>query len=226
MSALGWDSCPICHQPMTARRGVAVTGEQFCDRHLGQASCILCAMPANAPDLAVAVCRRCATTSIRTQDDVKRELPAVKRQLADLGIRTVKPVWVELSAPEVLNSIANEHALGVTVSQGSNVIRLLVLRDLPFLKFGTTVVHEVMHTYMAQNGFGELPPLVAEGLCQLLAYAWIRRRDGMLAAAVRRQIEENPDPIYGTGFRQARDAVRRVGLERTLDTVKLHQRFP
>ena len=80
--------------------------------------------------------------------------------------------------------------------------------------------HEAMHSYMAQNGFGQVPARIAEGLCQLLAYAWIKRQDGILAAAERRLIEENPDPIYGDGFRQARDTVRRVGIRRTLDTVK------
>jgi hypothetical protein len=48
----------------------------------------------------------------------------------------------------------------------------------------------------------------------------------MLAAAERRQIEENPDSIYGDGFRQARDAVRRVGVRRTLATVKRQHRLP
>jgi hypothetical protein len=225
-SALGWGSCPVCHQPMTARRGVALTGEQFCDRHLGQTNCRLCAMPAKAHDRTIALCRRCASTSIRTQADVKRELPAMKRQLADLGIRTITPVRVELATPEQLDGIANNHALGVTISRERSVVRLLVRQDLPFVKFGTTVAHEVMHTWMTQNGFGELPPLVAEGLCQMLAHAWIRRQDGILAAAERHQIENNPDPIYGEGFRKAIDAVRRAGLPRTLDTVKLHRRFP
>jgi hypothetical protein len=225
-SVSGRDSCPVCHQAMTARRGVAVTGEQFCDRHLGMASCALCVMPADASGLAIPLCRRCAATSVRTQAEVKRKLPAIKQQLAGLGIRTVSPVWVELAAADKLRGIAGDHALGVTVSRGDEVINLLVLQDLPLVKFGTTVAHELMHSYMAQNGFGEVPARIAEGMCQLLAYAWVIRQDGMLAAAERRQIEENPDSIYGDGFRQARDAVRRVGVRRTLATVKQQHRLP
>jgi hypothetical protein len=211
---------------MTARRGVALTGEQFCDRHLEQAPCALCAMPADASGMAIALCRRCAATSIRTQSDVGRELPSVKRQLAALGIRTVTPVRVQLAAPETLRGLAGDHALGVTVTQGTDVVDLFVLKDLPLLKFGTAVAHEVMHTYMTQNGFGQVPARVAEGLCQLLAYAWIIRQDGMLAAAERRQIAENPDPTYGDGFRQAYEAARRVGVRRTLAAVKQEHRFP
>jgi hypothetical protein len=222
----GPDSCPVCGRTMTVRRGVALTGEQFCDRHLDQEPCALCAMPADAPGLAISLCRRCAATSIRTSADVRRELPTVKHQLAALGIRTVTPVKVQLASAELLQRIVGNHALGATISRGTSVVDLFVLQDLPLLKFGATVAHEVMHTYMTQNGFGDVPPLVAEGLCQLLAFAWIIRQDGMLAQAERRQIAENPDPIYGDGFRQAYEAVRRVGVRRTLATVKEQHRLP
>jgi hypothetical protein len=222
----GTDSCPVCGGAMTMRRGVAMTGERFCDRHLGQQPCALCAMPADAPGLAIPLCRRCSATSIRTSADVKRELPAVKRQLAALGIRTVTPVKVQLASAELLQRIIGNHALGATVSSNTSVVDLFVLQDLPLLKFGTTVAHELMHTYMTQNGFGDVPARIAEGLCQLLAFAWITRQDGMLAEAERRQIAENPDPIYGDGFRQAYEAVQRVGVQRTLATVKGQHRLP
>ena len=101
-----------------------------------------------------------------------------------------------------------------------------MLQDLPLLKFGTTVAHEAMHSYMTQNGFGRVPAHIAEGMCQLLAYAWVIRQDGMLAAAERKQIEDNPDSVYGDGFRQAYEAARRVGVKRTLATVKDQHRFP
>jgi hypothetical protein len=211
---------------MTTRRGVALTGEQYCDRHLDLAACALCGMPADASGLAISLCRRCAATSVRTQADVKRTVPGIKQQLAALGIRTVTPVRVELASPGRLRGVAGVHALGVTVSQGDEVTHLLVLQDLPMLKFGTTVAHEAMHSYMTQNGFGQVPVRIAEGLCQLLAYAWVIRQDGILAAAERRLIEENPDPIYGDGFRQAYQAVSRVGVRRTLAMVKQQHRLP
>jgi Protein DA1 len=220
------DSCPVCGRPLTVRRGVALTGEQFCDRHLGLKPCALCAMPADVPGLAIPLCRRCAATSISTSADVRRELPTVKRQLAALGIRTITPVKVQLASAELLHGIVGDHALGVTVSRETSVVDLYILQDLPLLKFGTTVAHEVMHTYMTQNGFGDVSPRIAEGLCQLLAYAWIIRQDGILAEAERRQIAENTDSIYGDGFRQAYAAVRRVGVRRTLATVKREHRLP
>ena len=226
VGALQRESCSVCRNAMTVRRGVALTGELFCDRHLGQTACALCAMPADAPELAIPLCQRCAGTSIRTEADVGRVLPAVKRQLTTLGIRTITPVRVKLAPSELLQRTVGNHALGATVFQGNEVINILVLHDLPFVRFGATVAHEVMHAYMTQNRFGRVPSQVAEGLCQLLAYAWVIRQEGILATAERRQIEENPDPIYGDGFRQAYEAVRRVGVLRTLATVKHQHRLP
>jgi hypothetical protein len=225
-SGSGRELCPACGQAMTSRRWVAMTGEQFCDRHSGQAPCALCAMPSDASGLAIDLCRRCAATSVRTRADIKRELPGMKQQLAVLGIRTVRPVRVQLAPAEELSRTAGGHVLGATLYRGTNVINIFVLQDLPLLKFGTTVAHEVMHSYMAQNDFGQVPSRVAEGLCQLLAYAWIIRQDGTLATAERRQIAENPDPIYGDGFRQAHEAARRVGVRRTIATVKEQHRLP
>ena len=48
----------------------------------------------------------------------------------------------------------------------------------------------------------------------------------MLAEAERKQIADNPDPVYGDGFRQAYEAVQRVGVQRTLATVKGQHRLP
>ena len=91
---------------MTTRRGVALTGEQFCDRHLEMASCALCGMPSDASERAIPLCRRCAATSVRTQTDVKHNLPGIKEQLAALGVRTVSPIRVLLASPEKLRGIA------------------------------------------------------------------------------------------------------------------------
>jgi hypothetical protein len=133
------------------RRWIAMTGEQFCDRHIGQAPCALCAMPSDATGLAIDLCRRCAATSVRTLTDVKRELPGVKQQIAALGIRTIRPVRVQLASPEMLHGIAGNHSLCATVHHETNVVNIFVRQDLPLLKFGTTVAHEVMHTYMEDH---------------------------------------------------------------------------
>lgn len=145
-----------------------------------------------------------------------------------MSIRTTAPVRVRLVSRDELRRHHPEgvNALGVTISAGTRVVDLMVVRDLPLVRFGATVAHEVMHAYLAQQGFGVLPPPVAEGLCQLLAHAWLKDQAGPLAAAERRRIAEDRSPVYGDGFRAARVAARRVGVRKLLEHVRRHRRFP
>jgi hypothetical protein len=214
---------------MTRLRRLALTGEPFCDRHAGQPQCQLCAMPADAGlGLPVPLCLRCSREDvIRTQDDVKRALPRIAGQIRALGIRTTVPVQVRLCGREEMALVGTgRHMLGATYWRGSTVHDLRVMRDLPLLKFGTTVAHEVMHAYLVQQKYPRMEPALTEGLCQLTAYAWVRREDGILAAAEQRRIDENPDPIYGDGFRQVKQAVERNGVKITLNYVQRHGRLP
>ena len=63
-------------------------------------------------------------------------------------------------------------------------------------------------------------------LSQLLAYTWLSRQGGMLARAHQRGIERDPDPVYGDGFRLAKQAAERHGVRETLHHVHRHRAFP
>jgi len=220
-------ACPACGKTMTPNAAVSLTGEYFCSRHDGEPRCIACMAPADPQGRTeVRLCRVCAVTTVSTQQDVKRLLPAIATQLADLSIRTVTPVHVRLVSRSEMRSAGPPEALGLTISGAADVVDLMVVRDLPFIKFGSTVAHEVMHVYMAQQRFPPLPGPVAEGLCQLLAYAWVRRQSGPSAQAELRLINETPDPVYGDGFRRARASVERVGVRKTLEHVRQRRDFP
>lgn len=221
--------CVVCGLPLTPTFSVALTGERFCARHAGEESCFCCGMPADAPlGTEVRLCGRCGATAVRDQPGVKRVLPPIAARIRRLGIRTTTPVRVRLVSRAELrrHHPVGVNALGVTVSSGTRVVDLMVVRDLPLVQFGATVAHEVMHAYLAQQGFGRLPLPVAEGLCQLLAHAWLKDQQGPLAVLERRRIAENRSPVYGDGFRAARAAARRVGVRTLLAHVHRHHTFP
>jgi hypothetical protein len=221
----GGRTCVTCQRPLWGRFFIGPTGERFCDQHTGTPRCLLCSLPA-APGTArdIELCQRCAATSVREQADVKRLLPPVRRQLHRLGIRTTTPAKVRLVSIAEMGQ--RPGTVGMTYSAGCDVADLMILRDLPEVVFGATVAHEAMHTYMAQRNFGRQPPLVAEGLSQLLAYTWLSRQGGMLARAHQRGIERDPDPVYGDGFRLAKQAAERHGVRETLHHVHRHRAFP
>ncbi|GGN55774.1 hypothetical protein GCM10010112_06910 [Actinoplanes lobatus] len=221
--------CSVCGRPMTSSFYRASTGETYCARHAGERPCLCCGMPSDSRlVMEIPLCGRCAATAVRDQAAVKRVLPPIAKRIRALSIRTTTPVRVRLVARDELRSHHPEgaNALGMTISMGTRVLDLMVVRDLPLVQFGSTVAHEVMHAYLAQQGFGVLPPPVAEGLCQLLAYAWLRDQPDPLAAVERRRIAEDPGPVYGDGFRAARAASQRLGVRAMLDHVRRNGSFP
>jgi hypothetical protein len=220
-------ACPACGKTMTPTAGVSLTGQYFCSRHDGEPPCIACMAPADPRGRTeVRLCRQCAVTTVSTQQDVKRLLPAIAAQLGELSIRTITPVRVRLVSRSEMQSAGPSEALGLTISRATDVVDLMVMRDLPVIKFGSTVAHEVMHAYLTQQRFPPLPEPVAEGLCQLLAYAWVRRQSGPAAQAETHLIKETPNPVYGDGFRRARASVERVGVRKTLEHVRQRRDFP
>jgi len=222
--------CASCGRLMTLNGFVTANGELVCGRHGEDRLAVCCGLPAD-PALGTdwLLCRRCGVTAVRTQRDVKRVLPPIAARIRALSIRTTTPVQVRLVARDELrgrlDGIGTVH--GLTVVAGRDVVDLMVARDLPLVRFGVVVAHEVMHAYLAQQGFGELPQPVEEGLCELLAHAWLKDQPGRPAEWERRRLVNNPDPVYGDGFRAARDAAIRMGsVRRTLEHVRRHGRLP
>jgi hypothetical protein len=77
-----------------------------------------------------------------------------------------------------------------------------------------------------------LSPVVEEGVCQLMAYLWLQAQQPQmlamkghgtaeLASYCSHQIQTDPSPVYGDGFRMALRAFQAFGLEALLSHVRL-----
>ena len=65
-----------------------------------------------------------------------------------------------------------------------SVTAILVLAGMSWLLTGAVLAHELMHAWLRMEGFGELPPQVEEGLCQLMAYLWLEGQRFQVRASV------------------------------------------
>ncbi|MFY1619130.1 protein DA1 [Micromonospora sp. WMMD736] len=103
--------------------------------------------------------------------------------------------------------------VGVTHLLDGTPTGITIRAGLPRMSFGSTIAHESLHVWIHQHRIPPLAPPVEEGLCQLAADEWLRRQSDPRAGLLRRAIATSPDPVYGAGFRAARDALggRRVG---------------
>ncbi|QKV75300.1 protein DA1 [Amycolatopsis sp. Hca4] len=158
-------------------------------------------------------------------------LPRVRRSVAELGFSLRHRVRVRLAEPDELRSPSGTDLLGLTrivaVDEGrGHAEAVLVLRGLPAELFGSTVAHELGHAWLSENGNHPRNPAVEEGLCELIAYAWLKKSSTRFGAALREELATNTDPVYGEGFRQVHTAVRHHGVDRVLRTVAATGELP
>jgi hypothetical protein len=96
---------------------------------------------------------------------------------------------------------------------------VLMLQGLPALWFAKTLVHENMHAWIWENHIQIHDLMFSEGLCEVLAFEWLRRQRGELPAALGEQMLRSPDPIYGEGLRAVRSACSTGNLLGELDNL-------
>ncbi|KAJ0400041.1 hypothetical protein ATCC90586_006691 [Pythium insidiosum] len=135
-------------------------------------------------------------------------------------------------------------AKSVCVSQNRSVNAILILHGLPYDLTAQVLAHEATHAYIKLNdGFPDhLAPMVEEGVCQLISYLWLQYKQVLseteeveasagfarkLRAFYVQQIETDPSPVYGDGFRRAFDAYNRThSLQRIFDSIRQFGCFP
>jgi len=120
-------------------------------------------------------------------------------------------------------------------STTARVTAILVLFGMPRLLTGSIIAHELMHAWLKLSGLPadmQLLPMVEEGLCQLMAHLWLgAQQPHMMAmqghgtAELGRycvhQIETDPSPVYGDGFRACLQAYGKFGLQAVLSHVRM-----
>lgn len=73
-------------------------------------------------------------------------------------------------------------------------------RQLTPSEFAEVMAHEMLHCWMFERNIFP-PPKLCEGFCELGAYLFLQRVNRPNALSLAQSILENPDPVYGDGFR-------------------------
>ena len=115
---------------------------------------------------------------------------------------------------------------GQALLSGNAAVEIAVRKGLTLSQFGATVAHETMHAFLFERGFHNLDLPSEEGMCEVLAHEWLRRRPGRLDRYEELRTTRNQDPVYGTGYRTARAAVERLGVMETLRVLRRTGRIP
>ena len=242
--------CSVCRNPLTPNYFVDFWGNAFCNNHQNHPECSSCGRLVcehltgggmQYPD-GVVICNRCALNGVATQERADALAVEMRSALASVGLKlnsTQTPVRLcqrdELNAASHHNFHENHPILGVTRTtvthqKGRILARnfdcILIQINLPEEHFRTVMIHELTHAWFFYNYYEDLPLKVEEGMCVLMEYIWLKNLDTKDAEYRRREIELNPDPIYGDGFRQARESLKYLPLSSLLEFIKEKKKFP
>ncbi|KAK1359254.1 DA1-like domain-containing protein [Heracleum sosnowskyi] len=124
------------------------------------------------------------------------------------------------------------------------VTSMMILYGFPRLVIGATIAHEMIHAWMAIEGYRNgLRSEMREGICEVMAHKWLdwyafvgddflhttpEQAEFLryLKEVEKNKIEVRDDESYGQGFREAKWAIERYGLRRTMSYASRTGKFP
>ena len=242
--------CSVCRDPLTRQYYVDFWGNKFCSTHNNYTQCASCSRIVcksltdggmQYPD-GVTICNLCGLHGVATKERAERLMGEMRKSLASVGLKlnsTQTPIYLcgrdELNEASRHGFHENRPILGLarwTISsrRGKVISRdfkdILIQVNLPEEHFRTVAIHELTHAWFFYNQYQELPLEVEEGMCVLMEYIWLNSQKTKDAEFRMKTIEESPDPVYGDGFRAARDCLKLMPLKVLLEFLKEKGKFP
>jgi len=219
--ALAVPRCDLCGRPLGAIARVDAGGRRFCLRHGIAPLCAECGrLGARTTPDGLRLCETCELLGVRSESHARAILLQVGQDLRVLGFKGPSaPIPVKLVHARDLNPSSSARAacegrLAYRHRSGSapEILGMSVQRGLAPVSCGRIMAHELGHAWLLERGYRELPPVKAEGLCELCAWSWVTSRKRPRASIIAGRMMANQDPVYGRGFRDALQAYRVGGL--------------
>ena len=99
--------------------------------------------------------------------------------------------------------------------------KIYILNGLPAINLESIIAHELLHVWIAQNTKRELSKSVTEGSCNYISYLYLATQDStQLAKLLIYEIENDPSPVYGGGFRTIKNRFTGKAISELLNYLK------
>lgn len=160
-------------------------------------------------------------TQVETVMQARPLFESVCRWAVQLGMRFHGiPVQVRLVARQTSRPGHMGSTLHRRLWRGRKLVRnriygIEIVRGLDPVRFQGVAAHELGHVWLTLHRIS-VPAGLEEGFCELLAHRFYCDLGTEEARRSAREIETNPDPLYGGGFRRLRELVGLNGLQRVL----------
>jgi hypothetical protein len=177
------------------------------------------------------VCGICRITEIISDEQINQSKQRVIIQLNEAGFDYIPNyISVCLSDKKTLNQRLgvnlkeNSHGYTKTIVKKENnkIVSIehsiFILYGLPRLKFEGVLAHELIHVWLNERDI-KMPSKDIEGFCNL-GTALIYQKDGTANGnSYLKNMSENPDPIYGDGYRKMSAKLQNIGWKSLINEV-------
>jgi hypothetical protein len=218
-------------------------GNQYCARHSQEYKpCSACYRLVNErmtgggityPDGRL-ICNVCRKTAIDTKEQAKPAFETVAKFLHFLGLKfrglnlrihltnAIEIKQVDFADRTSQTGVGQGQVMGyirkVTFYDGNGrtkrqVDGITILSGLPRESFEGIAAHELGHAWFYLAKIDALPVDIEEGFCNLLSYLLYKNTPVANGEFWSGLIENDPDPIYGEGFRKVRQTFKQYGFE-------------
>lgn len=183
------------------------------------------------------VCKLCAKTAVEdsvTVDTIRNQVIAMLKTCGiDVGDQYIpislvdKTVMARLDDshidPNGYTYIEKTTSLGITVQRRLDIF---LLDGMPRMHVIATLAHELMHVWLYENAPDDMDPALCEGSCNYAAYLVLLKYPGKESEYIRTTFRDDPDSIYGDGFRGVADYVDEHGAAKWLSYLKSNRNPP
>ena len=244
--------CAYCNEPLLGRFLSDAWGNSYCEKHQKEyPRCDFCgrlippAQQERGRNLNSVRCPVCRQGAIETLSQAIPLFAGLEQWMRAQGLHFGSAkLNLELCDRAALASLRHSRGsgkpgepdtLGITRSTmhtvngrevGAQVDGISILHGLPPTLFQGVAAHELGHAWLVIHGIRGLPAWAEEGFCELLAHRYWSGRHTAESRFHAGNIEKNPDPIYGEGFRKVRALADRLGFKQFIETLRATKRLP
>lgn len=234
------DKCAICSQPLEGRFLTDYWGNSYHDFHerllhgcfsCGRLICDELTGGGRQIDANHFLCNICGETAVNNDILLDVYQATIRRLLEDKGVLGI-PENIPLSLVDAktlrkISKMSSKDLFGFSDLRGTTLngrtiqkeAHIYILKDLPLVMFKATLAHELLHVYLFQKDI-VLRSDIREGFCNL-GSELIYQRDGSELSRYRlHNMQEDPDPDYGAGYRKLSAQIQKYGWSHVLQNLE------
>lgn len=178
------------------------------------------------------ICNVCNKKKLNSYNDYKSSLNNVIGRLKKYGLRfsTSTLILKIVNLNELQKISGNRYSKSVrgftytsiktTRSKQTFEHTIFVLKGTPSKYAESTIAHELMHTWISENIEHKLDLQLEEGSCNYISYTYLKSDYSNDAKDIIKQLQNNPDRIYGEGYRKVYERFRGRGFNLFLEYLK------